>query len=115
MYSLVLFVLHDMSQLDAVMTAWREAGVPAITILDSVGTRELDEHGRRDDLPLMPTIKDLLQGDDAPRKTMFSIVENAVVDALVRATEEVLGDLSEEGKGILIVMELSRVVGFREP
>ena len=115
MYSLVLFVLHDMSQLNAVMTAWRKAGAPAITILDSVGTREIDEHGRRDDLPLMPTIKDLLHGDDAPRKTMFSIVESATVDALVKATEEVLGDLSEEGKGILIVMELSRVIGFRGP
>ena len=52
MYSLVLFVLHDMSQLNAVMTAWRKAGAPAITILDSVGTREIDEHGRRDDLPI---------------------------------------------------------------
>ena len=115
MYSLVLFVLHEMSQLDAVLTAWREAGAPAITILDSVGTREMDEHGRRDDLPLMPTIKDLLQSDYAPRKTMFAIVENATVDALVKATEEVVGDLSEEGKGILIVMELSKVVGFRGP
>ncbi len=115
MYSMVLFVLHDMNRLDAVMNAWREAGAPAITILDSVGTREIDEHGRRDDLPLMPTIKDLLQGDDAPRKTMFSIVENATVDALVEATEEVVGDLSEAGQGILAVMELSRVVGFRGP
>ncbi len=44
---------------------------------------------------------------------MFSIVENATVDALVKATEEVVGDLSEEGKGILLVMELSKVVGFR--
>jgi hypothetical protein len=115
MYSLVLFVLHEMSQLDEVMTAWREAGAPAITILDSVGTREMDEYGHRDDLPLMPTIKDLLQGDDAPRKTMFSIVENASVDALIKATEEVVGDLSEEGKGILAVMELSNVVGYRGP
>ncbi len=112
---MVLFVLHDMSKLDAVMTAWREAGAPAITILDSVGTREMDERGRRDDLPLMPTIKDLLQSDDAPRKTLFSIVENATVDALVAATEEVLGVLSEAGKGILVVTELSKVVGFRGP
>lgn len=112
---MVLFVLHDLSQLSALLTAWRDAGAPAITILDSVGTREMDEAGRRDDLPLMPTIKDLLQGDDAPRKTLFSIVENATADALVKATEEVLGDLSEAGKGILVVMELSKVVGFRGP
>ncbi len=113
MYSLVLIVLHEMSQLDAVLTAWREAGAPAVTILDSVGTREMDEHGRRDDLPLMPTIKDLLQSDDAPRKTMFSIVESETVDALIKATEEVLGDLTKEGKGILVVFDLAKVVGYR--
>ena len=115
MYSMVLFVLHDLSQLSALMTAWRDAGAPAITILDSVGTRELDEHTQRDDLPLMPTIKDLLQSDDAPRKTLFAIVENETVEPIVKGTEELLGDLSEEHKGILIVMELSRVVGFRGP
>ena len=113
MYSLVLIVLHEVSRLDEVMTAWREAGAPAITILDSVGTRELDEQASRDDLPLIPSIKHLLQAEDAPRKTMFAVVENDTVDAIVDATEGVLGDLSEAHKGILLVLPLGRVIGYR--
>lgn len=115
MYSLVLIVLHEVSELDNVMTAWREAGAPAITILDSVGTRELDEHTRSDALPLMPSIRDLLQADDAPRKTMFAIVEDAIVEPITKATEEILGNLSEAHKGILIVLPIAKVIGYREP
>ncbi len=115
MYSLVSLVLHDFHRFDAVLAAWREAGAPAITILDSVGTRELDEQARRDDLPLLPSIRDLLQADDAPRKTLFSVVEDSVVDKLIAATEEIVGDLADEHQGILMVTKLTKVVGFRGP
>ncbi len=115
MYSAVVLVLHDLGLLDDIIHAWRDAGAPAITMLDSVGTREFAELKRRDDLPLMPSIKDLLQEDDAPRKTMFAIVENASVDPIIQATETTLGDLTEKDKGILMVIELAKVVGFRGP
>jgi len=115
MYSAVFLVFHEMGLIDDIIEAWREAGAPAITILDSVGTREIENHKRRDDLPLMPTIKDLIQEDDAPRKTMFAIVETAIVDPIVKVTEETLGDLTEKNKGILMVIELAKVVGYRGP
>jgi len=115
MYSAVVLVLHDLGLITDIIKAWREAGAPAITILDSVGTREIEDKGRRDDLPLMPTIKDLIQEDDAPRKTMFSVMETDKVDSIVQATEETLGDLTEKDKGILMVIELAKVVGYRGP
>ncbi len=113
MPSMVLLVLHDLKDFNSVMTAWREAGAPAITILDSVGIRELEEQGMRDDLPLMPSIRDLLQSDDAPRKSIFTIIEDAIVDPLIEATERIMGDLSEPQKGILVVLPVTRVVGYR--
>ncbi|MEX0785559.1 MAG: hypothetical protein WD939_02870 [Dehalococcoidia bacterium] len=115
MYSLVVMVLHNLTHFDAVMAAWRAAGAPAITILDSVGSRELSEQAQRDDLPMMPTIRDLLQAEDAPRKTLFSVVEDQHIDAMIRATEEIVGHLSGPEKGILFVVPTSRVVGYRRP
>ncbi len=115
MHSAVVLVLHDLGLLDDIIKAWREAGAPAITILDSVGTREIEDHGSLDDLPLMPSIKDLIQEDDAPRKTMFAICESDTVESIVQATEATLGDLTEKDKGILMVIELAKVVGFRGP
>ncbi|MCH7579815.1 MAG: hypothetical protein IIB22_06180, partial [Chloroflexi bacterium] len=51
--------------------------------------------------------------DDAPRKTMFAIIENDMVDAIIQATEATLGDLTEKDRGILMVIELAKVVGYR--
>ncbi len=113
MSSMVMLVLHDLSHFNSVMAAWRDAGAPAITILDSVGSRELEEQVTRDDLPLMPSVRDLLQSDDAPRKSIFAIIEDAVVDPLIEATEKVMGDLSQPQTGILFVVPVTRVVGYR--
>lgn len=112
MPSLIVLVMHDVSRLHETLTAWREAGAPAVTILDSVGTREIDEQSRRDDLPLMPSISDLLKGD-APRKTLFSVVDDDRVEPVADATHEVLGDLAEEHRGILFALPVSQVWGQR--
>jgi len=114
MPSMVILVLYNLEHFEGVLNAWRDAGAPAVTILDSVGTRELEEQARRDDLPLMPSIRDLLQSDDAPRKTIFTVIGDKAVDDIIEATEGVMGDLTEAGKGILIVLPVSKVVGYRE-
>lgn len=115
MHSLIVLVMHDVSQLSTVLAGWRNAGAPAVTILDSVGTREMEEHARKDDLPLLPTIRDLLQGDEAPRKTLFAVVDNDAVEPIINTSEEILGDLAEPRKGILFVLPLAKVVGYRGP
>jgi len=38
-----------------------------------------------------------------------------VVDRLTQATVQVMGDLSEPGKGILFVVPVTRVLGLRPP
>ena len=113
MPSMVVLVMHDKAQFDDVLERWHDAGAPAVTMLDAVGTRGPGEQGQRDDLPLMPSIRDLLQHDDAPRKMVFTIVPDEVVDTIVDATVDLIGDLSEPGKGILFVLPVSRVVGLR--
>lgn len=113
MPSMVVLVIHDIGKFDDVLERWHDAGAPAVTMFDAVGTRGPQEHGQRDDLPLLPSIRDLLRRDDAPRKTVFSIVPDEVVDAIIDATVDLLGDLAEPGKGILFVLPVSRVVGLR--
>lgn len=113
MPSLVVLVMYDMNLFDDVISAWREAGAPAVTILDSVGTRELEEQGRGDDLPLIPTIRDLMRSEEAPRKTIFSVVDDDRVQPIADATERVIGDLSEPHRGILFALPVTLVRGQR--
>jgi nitrogen regulatory protein PII len=113
MSSLVVLILHDLRRFEEVLAAWHDAGAASTTILDALGTRDPREQARREDLPLLPSIRDLLHADDAPRRMIFSIVRDELVDPLVRATERVLGDLAEEGNGLLFVLPVARTVGVR--
>jgi len=114
MSKMIVLVLHNLEHFDAVLSRWHEEGAPAVTVFDCVGTRGIMEQGTRDDLPLLPRIRDLLQSDDAPRRMVMSIVPDDVVDAIVDATVATTGDLAEAGNGILAVLPLERVIGLRE-
>jgi len=113
MPSMVVLVLHDMEHFSDLMARWHDAGAPAVTILESLGTRDLKDKQAMRDLPMMPTVRDVMQADDVPRTTVFTVVQDEVVDRLAEVTEEVLGDLSEPGKGIFFVLPASRVIGLR--
>jgi len=113
MPSLIVLVLYNLSHFEDVLTAWHDAGAMELTIMDGLGTRQPSEQARRDDLPILPSIRDLLQADDAPRRVIFSVVPDGLVDPIVAVTERLLGDLRERGNGVLVVVPISRVVGFR--
>lgn len=118
MSSMVWFVLHDAGLLSDVLHAWKESGVLGITILPSTGLRRLEEsNALRDDIPLIPSLEDLLNDEETLNRTLFSIVESdEMVDKLVKATEAVVGDLDNPNTGILCVYPLSQVYGLnRKP
>ena len=114
MSKMIILILHNLEHFDELLSRWHDEGAPAVTVIECVGTRSVGEQGRRDDLPLLPRVRDLLQADDAPRKMIISIVPDGAVDRVVDATEEIVGDLSEPRNGILAVLPLERVVGLRE-
>ena len=109
-----MLVLYNLSHFEEVVAAWHDNGAAELTIIDALGTRLPWEQTRRDDLPLIPSIGDLLQSDDAPRRIIFTTVPDHVVDPLIATTERVLGDLHERGNGTLIALPVTRIVGLRE-
>ncbi len=115
MPSLVVLIMHDLSHFTDVLSAWHDAGAPAVTILEGLGTRDPKEKARRGDLPLFPSLRDVLHAEDIPRTTIFSVVPDDIADRLAEATEQVLGDRSEPGKGIFFVVPVTRVLGLRPP
>lgn len=113
MYYLVFLVLDDLSKSHDVFDSWVRAGVGGITIIESTGLARLTQHqGYRDDIPLMPSIRSLLQSREEQHRTIFSIVQGEdMVAKLMQATEEVVGDLSEPNSGIQFAFPLSHVAG----
>jgi nitrogen regulatory protein P-II 1 len=113
MPQLVELVVHDPGMVDGVIRKWLEAGVAGITILDCSGLAQYVHRGEtRDDLPLFPSVRRVLQSGEQPNRLLFSVVaDNFDVEGLIAATESVLGPLSDPDTGILFVLPVSRVVG----
>lgn len=113
MYYLVTLVIDDINKAPAVMDAWEEVGVGGITIIESTGAARLHSmQGFRDDVPLMPSLRSLLNTREEHHRTIFSIVEgDEKVHELIEVTQAVIGQLHEPDTGILFAMPLSHVVG----
>jgi len=116
MPNLIVLVMSNVEQCHEVIHAWEAAGVNGATILESIGMRQwLDQHAlHRDDLPLMPSLRKLLQTDEVHHRTLFSVIsDDCDIDEVIRKTEEVVGDLDQQGNGFLFVVPVSRVKGLR--
>ena len=110
---MILFVLHDIDFCDDILEAWEDAGIRGVTILPSTGLARIREAALREDLPLFPSLGDIFKQHENLNRTFFTIVENeAMIDAVVHATESVLGDLNQPNTGIMIVLPAARVYGL---
>lgn len=110
----ILFVLHDTELLDSILNAWDDAGVSGVTILASTGLKRFqDRVGLREDIPLIPSLDDLMERFQATNRTLFTIVNSEeMVDKVVAATESVTGDLDLPNTGILVVLPVARAYGL---
>ncbi len=112
MYSLLVLVLDNAELLHDVLQAWEDAGVPGATVLESTGLRRVAAMFGRDDMPLVPSLRDLSERESDAHRTIFSVLDDEkIIDKAIAATERVVGDLSQPHTGILFVVPVTRVVG----
>lgn len=115
MSHLVVLVLDDPDRCQDVLDAWEAAGAPGVTILDSYGLGRVRRAGIRDDVPIMPSLADLLRRQEDSHRTLFSVVEHqAQAAAIIQATEAVLGDLSRGHTGLLFTVPVSETRGLQK-
>lgn len=114
--NLILFILHEPEKLVPLLDAWTNAGVSGATVLFSTGLGRIHQsRGLREDLPLMPSPEDFLPQPDRFSRTIFTMVdEDGLVEKVVEATQQVVGDLCEPDRGLLMVLPVSQVYGLRK-
>lgn len=113
---LVLLVINDPDRLEDLLIAWEENGVQGATVLFSTGLgriRQMDAW--RDDMPLIPSLRDFYEVPENMNRTIFTIAKDEPqVDALVAATTTVVGDLDESKTGLLLVLPVARAYGVNK-
>jgi len=113
MPNLVVAVVLDIGICHDVIRVWEEAGVTGATILDSIGMRHLLQRAQRDDLPLMPSLRSLLESEEYNHRTILSVVPDDLdLDDLIRRTEALVGNFDDDDTGFLFVVPVVRARGL---
>ena len=113
---MVIAVIDELAKCPSILEAWEATGVAGVTILESTGLGRIRKGANiRDDLPLMPSLRSLLQTREEHHRTIFTVVRSeAMIDRIFEATELILGDLKEPNKGILFAVPVVRAFGVLE-
>ena len=114
MFQMVMFILDDIAYCPQVLDAWEAAGATGITILESTGLGRMRKAmGLRDDLPLMPTLLSLLKNREEHHRTLITVTDSeALVERLIAATQEVVGQLAAPNQGVIFVLPVLRAIGL---
>ena len=113
MPKLIVAIVLDIDVCHEVIRVWEKAGVSGATILDSIGMRHLLAHSQRDDLPLMPSLRSLLESEEYNHRTILSVVPDDLdLEDLVRRTEAVVGNFDDADTGFLFVVPVLMARGL---
>lgn len=113
MANLLVLVLNNIDQCPAILNAWEEAGVTGVTILESLGQARMRK-AIRDDLPLIPSLRDLLESRELHHRTLFSVIaDEEVLERAIAAAQRIVGNLDHHDTGILFVVPVTRVLGLK--
>ncbi len=115
MANLVVFVAPGIECCRDVLDAWEHCGVSGVTILESIGLHRVRELIRRDDFPLFPSLRHLLEGEEYHHRTIFTVVEDDFdLEALIEATRRAVGgDFNAPNSGLLFIIPVARAFGLR--
>ena len=104
---MVMLVLDDPHQLDAVLESWAEHGVTGATIVESTGL-----HRRRKHIPMRYAYAESLV--ETGNATLFVAVKDEdMVKACLAAAEDIVGDLSGPNTGVLMAWPIAIAKGIQ--
>lgn len=114
MIQLVVLVVNSVEHCPNILEAWEGAGAKGVTILESTGAARL-RSATRDDLPLMPSLCDLLASKELHHRTMFTVIEDdETLQKVIEVTERIVGDFNRPDTGLLFVVPVTRALGLHK-
>ena len=107
---MIMFVLDDPNKLEQVIARWDAVGFHGATVVESTGIHRIQAGKKR--LPMRYGMGMVSQGQHVGHFTLFMIVQRSEdVQLLIKAAEEVVGDLDNPNTGVMASWPLDVVKG----
>ena len=116
MSKLVILITAQVEAGHRVGEAWRDAGAPGVTFIESYGIRKLQEaSGSMEVLPGLVSMLEILRQQEETSLIVLTLVDDdKIVDALFTAAESILDSLLLPENGIAFVLDVARTLGVRD-
>lgn len=105
---LLFVVVNREEHLESILSAFVELGVKGATIIDTVGMGRVLAH----DIPIFAGLRYMFESPRPYNKTIFTVIEDELVEPVVNAIEEVCGPLDAPGTGIVFTTPVDGVWGL---
>ena len=105
---LLMAVVNDPEKVDDILSGYLELGITGATVLASEGMGRLLTH----DIPIFAGLQTLIGGVRPQNRTVFSVIEDDLLDAAMALLQDVCGSLSSPATGIAFAVPVTRVVGL---
>ncbi|NLK97402.1 hypothetical protein [Defluviitalea saccharophila] len=111
MYALFI-VLNEVEYLSDILYKIRQLGIRGATVIDSMGSRSIEEKSKYG-IPLIGGFMKSLEGGVQSNKTIFSVIEREEqVELVMEHVEKILGgDMQKPNKGIMFVLPVTHLRG----
>lgn len=110
---LVVLIVDDPDDCSPILDRWEEIGVSGVTILESTGLGRLRRAALRDDISIMPSLRDIFSSREVPHRTLLSVVDDQEkVDQMVNSAQEIIGDLHDPSTGFMFVVPVLKAYGL---
>lgn len=106
----VMLVFEDIDKLDAILDALCTIGAGGVTIVESTGLHR--RRAKKVHIPLRFNFEHLGPLMERGNCTLFTLVDESLVEPCVAAIEKVLGDLDQPNTGVLAAWPAPLVRGL---
>lgn len=109
---LVIVILDDLKVLPDLLKAWRAAGIPGATILQSAGAYRTTTWLSRVGLGALDRLFDT---EEVRRRTLLTLIEDeTTLDRAIVEAERVVGGFDRPNSGLLMVLPVTHVRGLHK-
>lgn len=109
----LFLVLNETKYLEDILEAFVEVGVKGATIVDSQGMGRALAANSDQHIPMFGYLKNFLDDAHPYNKTIFTVLDNQeLVDKVVKAVDDVVGDINKPGVGFIFTIPVGSVYGI---